>query len=111
MQDLHRAIAQMAETLSRIERATELHSRYFALILKLEVSIMSELTDGLDRAESAAQANTAADDAAEALLVSISDMLKKATAGNTTDPALVARAAMRWPRVSPLAPLSLARRW
>jgi len=44
----------------------------------------------MDRAEAAATANSQADDAAEKLLVTISQMLKDAAA-NGTDPAMVAR--------------------
>ena len=61
------------------------------LILKKLDHIMTMLTDAMDKAEAAATANTNADDAAEALLKSIAQMLKDALATGGADPALTAR--------------------
>lgn len=61
------------------------------LILKKLGQIMTALTDAMDQAEAAATANTSADDAAEALLVSIAKMLKDSLAAGGADPALTAR--------------------
>ena len=61
------------------------------LILEKLGRIMTALTDAMDQAEAAATANTSADDAAEALLVSIAQMLKDSLAAGGADPALTAR--------------------
>lgn len=60
------------------------------LILDKENTIMSLETDALDQAEAAATANSAADDSAEKLLITISKMVADLKA-NATDPATVAR--------------------
>lgn len=60
------------------------------LIINQEFFIMSQLTDALDQAEAAAAANSAADDAAEALLISLAKMIADLKASGT-DPATVAR--------------------
>ena len=51
---------------------------------------MSAQTDALDQAEAAAAANTAADDSAEALLVTLSSMISELVT-NQTDPETVNR--------------------
>lgn len=80
----------MKDHLDRIEwKIDYLHGELRSIIFK-ENAIMSALTDAMDRAEAAATANSQADDAAEKLLVTISQMLKDAAAGGT-DPAMVAR--------------------
>lgn len=60
------------------------------LIIHQGIKIMSAITDSLDAAEAAAKANSDADDAAEALLVSISKAIADLKT-NSTDPATVAR--------------------
>lgn len=60
------------------------------LIVHKEDQIMSLETDALDQAEAAAAANSAADDAAEALLVKIAALIADLK-NNQTDPATVAR--------------------
>lgn len=60
------------------------------LISSKEDAIMSLETDALDQAEAAAAANSAADDAAEALLVKIAALIADLK-NNQTDPATVAR--------------------
>ena len=60
-------------------------------IIHNEGVIMSQLTDSLDRAEAAAAANSQADDAAEKLLVSISQMLKDALASGGDQAAIIDR--------------------
>lgn len=60
------------------------------LIIHKEDQIMSLETDALDQAEAAAAANSAADDAAEALLVKIAALIADLK-NNQTDPATVAR--------------------
>jgi hypothetical protein len=60
------------------------------LILEKEDTIMSIVTDALDQAEAAAAANSAADDAAEALLTKIAALIADLK-NNQTDPATVAR--------------------
>ncbi len=60
------------------------------LVLQKENMIMSAESDALDQAEAAAKANSAADDSAEALLVTISQMIRDLQQ-NQTDPATAAR--------------------
>ena len=60
------------------------------LILEKETTIMSLETDALDQAEAAAKANSAADDSAEQLLVTISKMVADLKA-NASDPTTIAR--------------------
>jgi hypothetical protein len=60
------------------------------VIIQKENSIMSAQTDALDQAEAAAAANSAADDAAEALLVTLSGLVRDLS-NNQTDPATVDR--------------------
>jgi len=70
--------------------------RLEALVTKMtqlvqgEQQIMSDLTDALDRAEQAAAENSAADDSAEALLVTLSNLIAQLKT-QTTDPATVQR--------------------
>lgn len=52
--------------------------------------IMTELSDAVDSIEAGAEADGNADNAAMAMLVKLSDLVK-ATAANGTDPAMVAR--------------------
>lgn len=59
-------------------------------VLAKEEQLMSALTDALDRAEEAATANASADDAAEALLVTLSGLIADLKA-NGTDPATIQR--------------------
>ncbi len=60
------------------------------VIIEKENKIMTAVTDALDAAEAAATANSKADDAAEALLISISAMVSDLK-NNQTDPATVDR--------------------
>jgi len=60
------------------------------LILKREEYIMSAIEDALTQAEAAAKANSDAEDAAEALLVTISKQIADLKAAGT-DPATIAR--------------------
>lgn len=60
------------------------------LVIMKENRIMSAQTDALDQAEAAAAANSAADDSAEALLVTLSGMVA-GLVDNQTDPATTAR--------------------
>jgi hypothetical protein len=53
---------------------------------------MSDLSDALDKAEAAAKANSDADDSAEALLVTLAQLIAGLKSG-TTDPAQLARIA------------------
>jgi len=59
-------------------------------IVQGELKIMSQLTDALDQAETAAAANSAADDAAEQLLIALSAAIADLKT-QTTDPATIAR--------------------
>lgn len=61
-----------------------------SIIIKKEEFIMSAIDDALTQAEAAAKSNSDADDAAETLLVSISQMITDLKAAGT-DPATVAR--------------------
>lgn len=74
---------EIIQRLDRIEAKIDLLYGQTRSIIHLEKHIMSQLTDALDQAEAAATANSQADDAAEALLVSISQMLKDAVANGT----------------------------
>lgn len=69
--------------------AVEISAR-LDLILEKEDYIMSAIDDALTQAEAAAKSNSDADDAAEALLVSISKMIADLKAAGT-DPATLAR--------------------
>jgi len=76
--------------------APEVLDRLEAIVNKLdqlvqgEQAIMSDLTDALDKAEQAAADNSAADDSAEALLVTLSGLIANLKT-QTTDPATVQR--------------------
>jgi hypothetical protein len=81
MEEIH--MHEIIQRLDRIEAKIDLLYGQTRSIIHLEKHIMSQLTDALDQAEAAATANSQADDAAEALLVSISQMLKDAVANGT----------------------------
>ena len=84
--DFHLHIAPAPEVLARFDAV----HRKLDLILRKEDIIMSMETDALDQAEAAAAANSAADDSAEQLLITLSKMVADLKA-NTTDPATVQR--------------------
>ena len=65
-------------------------SQQIGIVLAKEDQIMSAQTDALDQAEAAAAANSAADDSAEALLLTLVQLYQDAVA-NSTDPAVTAR--------------------
>lgn len=60
------------------------------VVLQKEDQIMSQQSDALDQAEAAAAANAAADSSAEALLVTLSQMIGNLVSSQT-DPATIAR--------------------
>ena len=60
------------------------------LVLEMESTIMSLESDALDKAEAAAQANSEADDAAEKLLITISNMVADLK-NHQSDPQTAAR--------------------
>ena len=86
MQDIRVHFVPDYEVLRRLE----VLSQKIDLVLLKENIIMSMETDALDQAEAAAAANSAADDSAEQLLITLSKMVADLKA-NTTDPATVQR--------------------
>ncbi len=74
------------EVLDRLEAL----ANQMGQLLQGEEVIMDELNQALDKAEQAAAANSAADDSAEALLVTLSGLIAQLKT-QTTDPATVAR--------------------
>lgn len=84
--DIHHHIELPAEVLDRLDDL----SRKADLIIKNQETIMSALDDELTKAEAAAKANSDADDAVEALLITLSTQIANLkTTG--TDPATITR--------------------
>jgi hypothetical protein len=83
---LHLHLEPDPEVLARLDGIQNM----LGLVLEKEDMIMSAQTDALDQAEAAAAANSAADDSAEQLLITLSAMIADLKA-NTTDPATVQR--------------------
>lgn len=78
------------QQLDRIERKLDVLLGGEAVILKNQETIMSAITDALDRAEAAAKDNADAEDAVIALLGALSSQIADLKA-NVADPAAVAR--------------------
>jgi hexokinase len=84
--DIHHYFESGDAVLTRLEALANKMDR----ILTKELTTMSALTDALDKAEAAATANSAADDAAEGLLTTLAGLIADLKA-NVTDPAQIAR--------------------
>jgi len=78
------------EARCEVMRRLEVLDRKIDLVLRKEDIIMSMETDALDQAEAAAAANSAADDSAEKLLITLSEMVADLKT-HTTDPQVAAR--------------------
>lgn len=84
--NIYHHIVSSPEVLVRLDRI----ERKLDLIIRKEDTIMSALDDALTQAEAAAKANSDADDSAEKLLVTISQMIADLKAAGT-DPTTLAR--------------------
>lgn len=84
--DFHIHFEPGEEVLARLDAI----NKKLNLILHKEDAIMSVVTDALDQAEAAAAANSAADDSAEALLVTLTGLITNLS-NSQTDPATAAR--------------------
>jgi hypothetical protein len=73
------------QALQRIEQTLQQQNLKINVLIRMGVKLMSDLSDAIDAAEAAATADADANNAAAALLVSLSDMLKDALANGTPE--------------------------
>lgn len=78
------------EKLEHIDRKLDRMIDMIGQVRTKEDKIMSAITDAVDKMEAAAAANSNADDAAEAMLITLSQQIADLKLG-TSDPATIAR--------------------
>lgn len=88
--DHHHYYHHSPEARCEVMRRLEVLDRKIDLVLHKEDVIMTMETDALDQAEAAAAANSAADDSAEQLLITLSAMVADLK-NHTSDPQVAAR--------------------